>query len=101
MMANWFGFAARASREGSPLAGKVAIAPIPSAEGVPPVSLSVFWPLAMGSGSPNKELAWEFLRFVANPERDLGIIRHGPVGVRLSTWRNPDAAGPNSRVPRG
>ncbi len=89
MMANWFGFAARASRAGSSLAGKVAIAPIPVGHGGQPISLSVFWALAMGSGSHRKELAWNFLRFIANPERDLGIIRHGPVGVRLSTWRNP------------
>ena len=88
MMANWFGFAARASRTGSPLEGKVAIAAIPSDRGASPVSLSVFWALAIGSGSHNKELAWNFLRFVSTPERDLGITRHGPVGVRLSTWRN-------------
>jgi multiple sugar transport system substrate-binding protein len=89
MMANWFGFAARASRPGSPLAGKVAIAPVPTDGVHRPVSLSVFWALALGSGSLNKDLAWQFLRFVATPERDLGITRHGAVGVRLSTWRNP------------
>lgn len=90
MMANWFGFAARASRPGSPLQGKVAIASIPSAPGISPISLSVFWALSMGSGSRNKSLAWEFLRFVASPERDLGITRHGTVPVRLSSWRNPE-----------
>ena len=89
MMANWFGFAARASRSGSRLEGKVGIASIPTHRDAPPVSLSVFWALAMGSGSHNKELAWNFLRFVSTAERDLGITRHGPVGVRLSTWRNP------------
>jgi multiple sugar transport system substrate-binding protein len=89
MMVNWFGFAARSGREGSPLAGKVAIAPIPTAYGATPVSLSVFWALAMGKGSRRKELAWQFLRYVASPERDLGITHHGTVGVRLSTWRNP------------
>jgi multiple sugar transport system substrate-binding protein len=89
MMANWFGFAARSGREGSPLAGKVAIAPIPSGFAGPPISLSVFWALAMGRGSRHKELAWQFLRFIASPERDLGITQHGAVGVRLSTWRNP------------
>lgn len=89
MMVNWFGFAARSGREGSPLAGKVAIAPIPTAYNASPVSLSVFWVLAMGRGSRHKELAWQFLRFVASPERDLAITRHGTVGVRLSTWRNP------------
>jgi multiple sugar transport system substrate-binding protein len=89
MMVNWFGFAARSGREGSPLAGKVAIAPIPTGYGARSVSLSVFWALAMGRGSRCKELAWQFLRYVASPERDLGITRHGTVGVRLSTWRNP------------
>lgn len=96
MMANWFGFAARAGREGSPLAGKVAIAPLPTASFAGPVSLSVFWSLAMGRGSRHKELAWQFLRFVASPERDLGITRHGAVGCRLSTWRNPQL---QSRIP--
>lgn len=90
MMANWFGFATRSSAPGSPLEGKVAIAPIPCVEGRKPISLSVFWALAMGSGSRQKDLAWEFLRFVTSPERDLGIIRHGTVGCRLSTWRNPE-----------
>jgi multiple sugar transport system substrate-binding protein len=96
MMVNWFGFAARAGRQGSPLAGKVAIAPIPSANNAPPVSLSVFWALAMGRGSRQKDLAWQFLRFVSTPERDLGITRHGTVGVRLSTWRNPEL---QARIP--
>lgn len=96
MMANWFGFAARSGRAGSPLAGKVAIAPIPTGNGAPHVSLSVFWALAMGKGSRQKELAWQFLRFVSSPERDLGITRHGAVGVRLSTWRNPELQG---RIP--
>ena len=96
MMVNWFGFAARAGREGSPLAGKVAIAPIPTANNATPVSLSVFWALAMGRGSRHKELAWQFLRFVASPERDLGITRHGTVGARLSTWRNPEL---QARIP--
>jgi multiple sugar transport system substrate-binding protein len=89
MMVNWFGFAARSDRKDSPLAGKVAIAPIPADPGCEPVSLSVFWALAMGSGAKQKELAWKFLRFVASPERDLGITKHGTVGARLSTWRNP------------
>jgi multiple sugar transport system substrate-binding protein len=89
MMPNWFGFAARASRAGAALAGRVAIAPVPVAPGCPPVSLSVFWAMAMGTGSRNKVLAWQFLRFVAMPERDLGITHHGAVGTRLSTWRNP------------
>lgn len=96
MMVNWFGFAARSEREGSPLRGKVAIAPIPADPGCSPVSLSVFWALAMGAGSKQKELAWEFLRFIATPERDLGITAHGTVGVRLSTWRDAEL---QARIP--
>ena len=96
LMVNWFGFAARSGREGSPVAGKVAIAPIPAESGAASVSLSVAWTLAMGKGSRKKELAWQFLRFIASPERDLGITSHGPVGCRLSTWRNPEL---QSRIP--
>ncbi len=95
-MVNWFGFAARSGREDSPLGGKVAIAPIPTEYGAKAVSLSVFWVLAMGKGSRCKELAWQFLRFIGSPERDLGITRHGAVGVRLSTWRNPEL---RARIP--
>ena len=89
MMANWFGFAARAGRPGAPLAGKVAIAPIPTDGVHSPISLSVFWALVIGSGSTHKDVAWHFLRFVAEPHRDLARTRHGAVGVRLSTWRDP------------
>ena len=96
MMVNWFGFATRPGLAGGNPSAAMAIAPIPSGEGCRPVSLSVFWALAMGSGSQNKELAWEFLRFIATAERDLGITLHGPVGVRLSTWRNPEL---QARIP--
>ena len=89
MMANWFGFAARACRPGSGLSGKVDIAPLPVEHGCDPTSLSVFWALVMASGSRHKSLAWDFLRFVTAPEQDLGVTRHGAVGARLSTWRNP------------
>ncbi|HEV2462896.1 MAG TPA: extracellular solute-binding protein [Acidobacteriaceae bacterium] len=90
MMVNWFGFAARCDRPGSPLSGKVAIAPIPSDEGKPPVSLSVFWTLAIGTGSKHKQAAFDFLHFLSQPELDKGILKHGTVGVRLSTWRDPE-----------
>jgi multiple sugar transport system substrate-binding protein len=90
LMVNWFGFAARCDRPGSPLANKVALAPIPSAAGKPPVSLSVFWTLGIGKGSRQKQAAYDFLHFVARPEADLSIVKHGPVGVRLSTWRSAE-----------
>jgi multiple sugar transport system substrate-binding protein len=90
MMVNWFGFAARSDRAGAPLHGRVALAPIPCAEGCSHTSLSVFWAMAMGSGSAHKQEAYEFLRFLTRPEMDLEVVRHGAVGVRLSTWRDPE-----------
>ncbi len=90
MMVNWFGFAARCDRPGSPLRGKIAIAPIPADEGKPAASLSVFWTLGIGTGSRNKQAAYDFMHFLTQPEMDLGIVKHGTVGVRLSTWRNTE-----------
>lgn len=90
MMVNWFGFAARCDRAGSPLRGRVAIAPVPGDEGLPRASLSVFWTLGIGAGCKHKRTAYEFLHFLSSAERDLGIVKHGTVGVRLSTWRNAE-----------
>jgi multiple sugar transport system substrate-binding protein len=90
MMVNWFGFAARCDRSGSPLRGKIGIAPIPSDEGKPPASLSVFWTLGIGTGSKNKQAAYDFIHYVTQPEMDLGIVKHGTVGVQLATWRNAE-----------
>lgn len=89
-MVNWFGFAARSDRAGSPLQGKVGIAPIPVDPECAPVSLSVFWTLGLARASRNKAAAWEFLRFVARPEVDLARAEHGTVPVRLSSWHNAD-----------
>jgi multiple sugar transport system substrate-binding protein len=90
MMVNWFGFAARCDRPGSPLRGKIAIAPIPADAGKPAASLSVFWTLGIGTGSKNKQAAYDFIHFLTQPEMDLGIVKHGTVGVRLSTWRDAE-----------
>jgi multiple sugar transport system substrate-binding protein len=90
MMVNWFGFAARCDRPNSLLRGKVAIAPIPSDEGKQAISLSVFWALGIGSGSKHKQAAFEFLHYLTQPDLDKGIVKHGTVGVRLSTWRDPE-----------
>jgi multiple sugar transport system substrate-binding protein len=88
MMVNWFGFSARCERPGSGLKGGVAIAPIPVDRSCTPVSLSVFWTVGIAIGSREKQAAYDFLRFIAGAEQDRGIVRHGAVGVRLSTWRN-------------
>jgi multiple sugar transport system substrate-binding protein len=88
MMVNWFGFASRAGCAGGALDGKVSLAPIPCDHGLTPVSLSVFWTIVIGSGSAHKNAAYRFLRFLSQPEIDREVVRHGVVGVRLSTWRD-------------
>jgi multiple sugar transport system substrate-binding protein len=90
MMVNWFGFGARSGRAESPLAGKVGLAPIPCGEGLAAVSLSVFWGMAIASSATHKREAYEFLRFLTRPEMDREMVRHGAVGVRLSTWRDAE-----------
>lgn len=90
MMVNWFGFATRCDRPDSQLQSKVSISAIPVAAGKPPASLSVFWTLGIGTGSKQKQAAFDFLHFLTQPERDKGIVQHGTVGVRLSTWRSPE-----------
>jgi len=90
MMVNWFGFASRAGCASGALDGKVSLAPIPCDPGLTPVSLSVFWTIAIGSGSQHKQAAYDFLRFLSQRESDREVVRHGVVGVRLSTWRDLD-----------
>ena len=76
MMGDGFGFAARGDQPGSPLRGKVAIAPIPGDERRSAVSLSVFWKLGIGTGSKHKQEASDFLHFLTGPKRGEDIVKH-------------------------
>jgi multiple sugar transport system substrate-binding protein len=91
LMANWFGFAAHAdTASDSKVRGKVDIAPLPAGPGGRSVSLNVFWVLAIGAGSSNKALAWDFLRHCATAPMDRLTTTEGAIGVRRSTWNDPD-----------
>lgn len=97
LMANWFGFAALAQEwEGSRVRGRVGVAPLPRGPGGDSVSLNVFWVLALAAGSPDKELAWSFLRHVASAPMDKLTTLEGAIGVRRSTWADPEV---NRRTP--
>jgi multiple sugar transport system substrate-binding protein len=92
LMANWFGFAAHAdTAEESKVRGLVDVAPLPGN-----VSLNVFWCLAVGSGSKNKALAWDFLRHCATAPMDRLTTTEGAIGVRKSTWADPEI---NAKLP--
>ena len=90
MMVNWFGFAARSSGPGSPLQGKLALAPIPGGKPGQTASLSTYWAIAIGTGSRAKPAAYELLRHIASAASDKLTTLHGAVGVRLSTWNDPE-----------
>jgi threonine dehydrogenase-like Zn-dependent dehydrogenase/ABC-type glycerol-3-phosphate transport system substrate-binding protein len=96
MMANWFGFAARSSSPESPLRGKLALAPIPGGKPGQTASLSTYWVIAIGTGSRAKPASYELLRHIASAPSDKLTTLHGAVGVRLTTWNDPEVI---ERVP--
>ncbi len=97
LMANWFGFAAYCDTSpDSKVKGLVDVAPLPAGPRGKSVSLNVFWVLAIGAGSRNKSLAWDFLRHCATPAMDLLTTTEGAIGTRRSTWADPDI---NTAVP--
>ena len=72
----------------------VAFAPFPEGPaGRRPYSVTS-WGIGMNSGSPNKDAAWEFIRWATSPE----IVRvmqaeQGQSGARASVWSSPDGLG--------
>jgi multiple sugar transport system substrate-binding protein len=76
--------------EHSRVRGLVDIAPLPAGEGGRSMSLNVFWVLALAAGSPNPDLAWQFLRHLATAPMDKITTLEGAVGVRRSTWVDRD-----------
>ena len=97
LAANWFGFAALGETWAeSRVKGLVDVAPLPAGEGGSSVSLNVFWVLAIGRGSKNKALAWDFLRHAATAPMDLLTTTEGAIGVRRSTWADAEV---NRTVP--
>jgi multiple sugar transport system substrate-binding protein len=95
-MVNWFGFAARCEQGGSPLRGKIGLAPIPGGRPGQTATLSNYWVIGIGSGSRQKRVSYELLRHIASAPMDKLTALHGAVGVRLSTWNDAEV---RSRVP--
>lgn len=92
MTVNWAGFAALSAMPGSPTARRVRCARVPSGEGPRgrPVSLNVYWVMAIHADCRDPEAAWRFLRHLASPEMDRITSLEGATGTRLSTWRDPE-----------
>jgi multiple sugar transport system substrate-binding protein len=97
MMINWFGFAAMAhTSSDSCIRGKVDISSIPHAEQGSTASLNVYWILSIASGSPQQEIAWQFLRHLQTPAMDKLTTTSGAIGCRISTWHDAEI---NSSIP--
>lgn len=97
LMANWFGFAAYGeTAPDSRVKGLIDVAPLPAGSGGRSVSLNVFWVLTITAGSPNKMLAWDFLRHCATAKMDKLTTTEGAIGVRKSTWSDAEV---NALVP--
>jgi len=91
MMVNWFGFASMCEvYDESKVKGKVDIALLPHSEGNESASLNVYWLYTIGSGSRNKKLAYDFIRFAVNQENDKLLTLEGGIGCRISTWKDEE-----------
>jgi multiple sugar transport system substrate-binding protein len=96
MMVNWFGFAAVCEQPGSPVKGKVDVAPVPAGPGGRAVSLNVYWLLAIGAGSRHQDEAYAFIRHACGPAMDKLLTLEGAIGCRRSTWTDPEV---NAAIP--
>ncbi|RYG04297.1 MAG: extracellular solute-binding protein, partial [Chitinophagaceae bacterium] len=91
MMINWFGFAAMCEvDENSKVKGKIDIDLLPSTVGSKSASLNVYWLYTIASGSKNKDLAYDFIRFAINATNDKLLTLTGGIGCRTSTWKDEE-----------
>jgi multiple sugar transport system substrate-binding protein len=91
MMVNWFGFASMCETiPESKVKGKVDVAGIPHSEGCSPVSLNVYYIWGVGSGSPHKDIAYDFIRYCVSRENDRILPIEGAIGCRKSTWEDKE-----------
>jgi multiple sugar transport system substrate-binding protein len=97
MMINWFGFATMAhTSPDSTVRGLMDVATVPSAGLGSTASLNVYWILSIATGSPHRELAWQFLRHTLTPAMDKLTTTSGAIGCRKSTWHDAEV---NAAIP--
>jgi multiple sugar transport system substrate-binding protein len=85
----WAGFACMAEmQEYSKVVGKNGYALLPRGEGpnARSITLNVYWAFTIPSGSKQKDLAYEFIRFLASKQSDKITTLCGAIGCRRSTW---------------
>jgi multiple sugar transport system substrate-binding protein len=91
MMVNWFGFGAMAeTMESSSVRGCVDITAVPAGEGGEPVSINSYWLLAIGKGSPHRDIAYKFIKHCSSSAMDKLLTLEGAIGCRKSTWSDAE-----------
>lgn len=94
---NWFGFASMAEViSESKVKGKIDICALPFDANKKTASLNVYWLYTIGTGSKNKSLAYDFLRFATTAESDKLLTNEGGIGCRKSTWKDSEV---NKSIP--
>ena len=98
MMWNWAGFGAMAEDPDSAIFGNTGYGLIPRADTTAGkhAALTVLYGLTIPEGSDQIDLAYEFIRHVANPDSDRITTDSGASGTRFSTWRDPEVLRQNS-----
>ncbi|MFQ3613198.1 MAG: substrate-binding domain-containing protein [Cyanobacteriota bacterium] len=76
--------------ETSRIAGELGITGLPLAEGVEPKYPFGGWGLGINRNSPNIEPAWEFIRWLAQPQVQKEFVRLGSEPIRRSTLTDPE-----------
>ena len=89
LMVNWFGFASMCEViEESGVKGRVDITNLPHGRTGRSASLNVYWLYTIGSGSANKQLAYDFISYAVNRQNDKLLTLEGGIGCRKSTWED-------------
>lgn len=86
-MVNWFGFAVSADAsylrpESVPRGATVGVVAVSRGKDRKSVSINVYWLLAIGAGSPNKPLAYQFISHCMRPYMDKLLTLRGAIGCR-------------------
>lgn len=90
-MRNWPYAWTLLQQEGSPVKGKVGIAPMPHAPGHRSASTMGGWGLGIARDSKNPDAAWKFIQFVTRPEQQKVLyFKNGVIPTRKSLFEDPE-----------
>lgn len=79
------------NQDGSPVKGKVGIAPMPHAPGQKSASTMGGWGLGIARDSKNADAAWKFIQFVTQPEQQKVLyFKNGVIPTRKAMFEDAD-----------